>query len=61
MKAVRIALPMFVILTAAAALAASDAQKSFEQLKALSGSWEGTASNGKPVQVAYRVTANGLP
>jgi hypothetical protein len=59
MKALRIAVPMFVILSAAAALAASDAQKSFEQLKALSGSWEGKASNGKPVQLTYRVTANG--
>lgn len=59
MKALRIATPILVILTATTALAASDAQKSFEQLKALSGSWEGKASNGKPVQVSYRVTSMG--
>ena len=27
--------------------------------KSLSGSWEGKGSNGQPVQVAYRLTANG--
>jgi len=48
-----------VVLTASLAFAASNAQTSFEQLKSLSGSWEGKASSGKPVQVAYRLTASG--
>jgi hypothetical protein len=59
MKTLRIALALLVVLTSALALAASDAQKTFEQLKALSGSWEGKASDGQPAQVAYRLTANG--
>jgi hypothetical protein len=59
MKALRIALPLLVVLTATLAFAASDAQKSFDQLKALSGSWQGKTSDGQPVQVAYRLTANG--
>jgi len=41
------------------AFAASDAQKSFEQLKVLSGSWEGKTSSGEPVQVDFRATAMG--
>ena len=58
MKTLRIAVAVLVVLTAAQTFA-SDAQKSFEQLKSLSGSWEGKESSGQPVQVAYRVTANG--
>ncbi len=59
MKAIRNPISIFVILTAAVAFAASDAQKSFEQLKSLTGSWEGKGSNGQPIQVAYRLTSNG--
>ncbi len=36
----------------------SDAQKAFEKLKTLAGSWEGIIG-GKPVQVTIRVTALG--
>ena len=50
---------MLTLIAATVAFAASDAQKSFEQLQSLSGSWEGKGSNGQPVQVAYRLTANG--
>lgn len=59
MKPVRIAIALFFVLVTSAAFAASSAQKSFEQLKSLSGSWEGKASNGKPVQVDFRVTSMG--
>ena len=52
-------LPQPQSLAATVAFAASDAQKSFEQLKGLSGSWEGKASDGKPIQVDYRLTARG--
>jgi hypothetical protein len=42
-----------------AAYTESGAQKSFEQLKSLAGNWEGKGSNGQPVEVTYRLTANG--
>jgi hypothetical protein len=41
------------------AFAQSDAQKSFDQLKSLTGSWEGKNSMGEPVQVSYRTTSGG--
>jgi hypothetical protein len=55
----RIAALIVVALAATAALAQSDAQKSFTQLKSLSGSWEGKTSDGKPLQVSFRETAGG--
>jgi hypothetical protein len=59
MKSVRLMLPLFLVLAATAALAQSDAQKSFDKMKALAGSWEGKTSEGKPVQISFRVTSNG--
>jgi hypothetical protein len=59
MKPVRIAITLLFVLVTSAAFAASVAEKSFEELKSLNGSWEGKASNGKMVQVDYRVTSNG--
>jgi hypothetical protein len=59
MKALRIAACLFTILSASAALAQTDTQKSFDQLKSLTGSWEGKNSMGEPVQVSYRVTSGG--
>jgi hypothetical protein len=60
MKSTRIAL---VVLLAAAtvstALAQSDARKTFDQLKTLSGNWEGKASNGKDLKVTFRPTSGG--
>jgi len=58
MKSLCVALT-FLFLTSAVALSQTTAQKSFDQLKTLSGSWEGKASDGKPVQVSFRDTANG--
>ena len=49
----------FVLLFAStAAFAQSPAEKSFEQLKALAGRWEGTFE-GQPMQVTLRVTSKG--
>lgn len=59
MKSVRIAITLLFALTTSAAFAASAAQKSFDELKSLDGSWEGKAANGEPLQVIYRVTSNG--
>jgi hypothetical protein len=58
-KSSRFALTLFVALAATAALAQSGAQKSFDQLKSLSGSWEGKASSGEVVEVSFRETSGG--
>ncbi len=57
MKTLRIAACLFLL--ACAALAQTDTQKSFDQLKSLTGSWEGKNSTGEPVQVTYRMTGEG--
>ena len=54
-----IAACILVMLSATVVFAQSDAQKSFDQLKSLAGSWEGKNSMGEPVQVSYRMTAGG--
>jgi hypothetical protein len=59
MKTVRIAVTLLFWFVTSAVFAASAAQKSFEELKALEGTWEGKSLNGQPLEVAYRVTANG--
>ena len=59
MKSVRIAITLLFVLASTAAFAASAAQKSFEELKALDGTWEGTVKNGQRVEVDYRVTSGG--
>jgi len=60
MKTVPITLATFVLLFfASAVFAAPDAKTSFASLKSLTGAWEGKTSDGKPVQVSYRVTAGG--
>ncbi len=57
MKTLRIA--ACILLFTTAVFAQSDAQKSFDQLKSLAGSWEGKSSQGEPVEVTYRMTAGG--
>jgi hypothetical protein len=59
MKTVRIAVTLLFWFVTSAVFAASAAQKSFEELKALEGTWEGKSLNGQPLEVAYRVTSNG--
>ena len=67
MKSLRVVLPLVVISLSVAAFAQSDAQKSFDKLKTLAGSWEGRVSTvppaadieGKPMQVSLRVTSMG--
>jgi hypothetical protein len=56
MKSFRIVLSL--VLFAVTAFA-QDAQKTFDQLKTLNGTWEGKASNGHNVKVAFRPTAGG--
>jgi hypothetical protein len=59
MKAFRCTLTALLVLITTAALAQSDAQKSFEKLKSLAGSWQGKASPGSDVKVNFRVTSGG--
>ena len=59
MKSLRLALPLFLLIAASAALAQSGAQKSFDQLKSLAGSWEGKNSQGHALQVTFQDTAGG--
>ncbi len=59
MKMNRFAVATFVMVAALAAAAQSGLQKPFDTLKSLTGSWQGKNSQGEPVQVSYRVTANG--
>jgi hypothetical protein len=59
----RIAAVLFFALVATAALAQSaaqsDAQKAFASIKNMPGSWEGTANNGHPLQVTFKVVSGG--
>ena len=58
MKTSRTSLFLVMLLISTACLAQSAAQKSFEQLKALAGSWEGNL-DGQPLHVSLRVTSTG--
>jgi len=58
-RSIRLVAALFFVLTATAAFSQTDAQKSFNNLKVLAGSWEGKSSRGYPVQVSYKVTAGG--
>src|SRR5262252_5641496 len=60
-------LPVVLMLLSAAAFAQSDAQKTFDQLKTLAGTWKGPVTatppqadwDNKPVWVSLRVTSRG--
>jgi hypothetical protein len=59
MKFLRVLLPVVALmLVSTVTFAQSDAQKSFDQLKVLAGTWEGTLE-GQSVQVSLRVTSMG--
>lgn len=65
MKSIRCALPILFFAFSGFAVAQPPAEHSFDQLKSLAGTWEGTtttipvtpAIQGKPVQVTMRVTS----
>jgi hypothetical protein len=54
----RLPTAVLLVLAATAAFAATDAQKSYDTIKALQGSWEGKNSQGKAVKVSFSSTAN---
>jgi hypothetical protein len=67
MEWLRIMLPLVLFAWSAAAFAQVDAQKSFDSLKTLAGSWQGTLTttpkqadvDGKQAQITLRVTSMG--
>jgi hypothetical protein len=67
MKSLRLMLPVVLLSLSTVAFAQSDAQKSFNNLKTLAGSWEGTVTTlpqqgevqGKSVQISLRATSMG--
>ena len=56
---IRIAIALLVALTATLSMGASDAQTSFNKLKAMEGTWEGKTAAGQPVKVTYHVISGG--
>jgi hypothetical protein len=58
MKTLRLAVSLAYLLTTVAAFAQSDAQKTFDRLKTLNGTWEAKVNN-KPVKVVFRTTSGG--
>jgi hypothetical protein len=59
MKSFRLALSLLLLFTASIACAQTAAQKSFDQIKTLTGSWEGRDSESQTLQVTFRDTAGG--
>lgn len=67
MKSLRFVLPLALLTLCVAALAQSDGQKSFDELKTLAGSWQGVVTttpkqndvDGKVGQITLRVTSMG--
>jgi len=59
MKQLRYGVIAAMILSASVALAGSDAQKTFDAMKALEGAWEGKNNQGQSLKVSFRSTAGG--
>ena len=59
MKTIRIVVSILLLATATAALGQTTAQKSFDQLKSLTGAWEGKNAQGMALEVSFRDTAGG--
>lgn len=59
MKSLHIATSIVFLFGAVVAFAQSDAQKTFDQLKTLNGTWEGKSPKGDLYKVIFRPTAGG--
>jgi hypothetical protein len=59
MRSLRFRLSLLLLFATTAGFSQTATQKSFDQLRTLTGSWEGKNSQGKPVQVVFRDTAGG--
>lgn len=52
-------LALVLIAFGAAAFSQTDAQKAFQSIKNMPGSWEGKSLDGRPLRVDFKVTAGG--
>jgi len=59
MKSIRLVSFLFVVFMATAAFAQSNGQAAFDKLKSLEGTWAGKASDGRDIQVDFRVVSGG--
>ena len=59
MKTLRIATFTTLLLAGLSLFAQSNGQRSFDAMKQLDGTWVGKTAQGEPVEVSYRMTANG--
>jgi hypothetical protein len=59
MKKAGLAVLLITLVTSTCVLAQSEAQKNFDKMKSLAGSWKGKTSDGRPVEIFYRVTSGG--
>ena len=58
-KSPRILVLVLLALAASVAVAQTDAQKAFNAIKAMPGTWEGKASDGQTIRVDFQVTGGG--
>jgi hypothetical protein len=56
---ITVAIALIIMLAASFVAADSDAHKSFDLLKGMEGNWQGKSSDGRSVQVSFRMTAGG--
>jgi hypothetical protein len=59
MRARTFAAAVLLLFTTSALMGQTEAQKSFDKLKTLVGSWEGKGSQGAAVRVTFRLTGHG--
>jgi len=59
MRSSRFATFLFAVFLSTAALAQANSQAGFDKLKSLEGSWAGKTSDGRDVQVDFRVVSGG--
>ena len=61
MRNIRQSLVLFLALisTVAVGLATSKSQPEFDQVKSLAGSWQGKATDGRPVHISYKLVSGG--
>jgi hypothetical protein len=54
-----VAATLILVFSASVVMADSEARKSFDLLKGMEGSWTGKNSQGEPLHVSFRMTADG--
>jgi hypothetical protein len=54
-----LSLTLLITVAATFALAQTDAQKAFDAIKSMPGSWQGKTPDGRPLQVTFKVVSGG--